>query len=345
MIAKENSSRSTTEKLRGRVPRLAFAGVGWIGRNRMQAAAESGLAEIVLISDPSTDCISEAMKIAPCCKHVASFEDMINHPDVDGVVLATPSALHMEQSVQAFKMGKAVFCQKPLGRNAGEVCAVVSAAATANKLLGADFSYRYTSAFQKIHPIIQSGELGKIFAVDLKFHNAYGPDKPWFYDLKLSGGGCVLDLGIHLIDLMLFALGFPQVEKVKGNLYAKGVSAKGREVVEDYANVLMELENEVSAQLSCSWNLQAGCEAVIEASFYGTNGGVALKNMNGSFYDFVAVRHWGTKMETLIQPPDAWGGRALVDWVQQLSVNPEYKPEAENFIKSAEVLDRIYGRQ
>lgn len=324
-------------------PKLAFAGVGWIGRNRMQAAAESGLADIIMITDPSLDCISEASKIAPGSRQVSSFEDTINDPGVEGVVLATPSALHMEQSVQAFRMGKAVFCQKPLGRNAGEVRAVIKAASIANKLLGADFSYRYTSAFKRIHSIIQSGELGKIFAVNLTFHNAYGPDKRWFYDLKLSGGGCVLDLGIHLIDLMLFALDFPGVEKVKSNLYAKGVSAKGKEVVEDYANVLMELENDITAQLSCSWNLQAGCEAIIEASFYGTNGGVAMKNINGSFYDFVGVRHWGTKMETLVYPPDAWGGRALVDWIHQLSIDSVYKEDAENFIKSAEVLDRIYG--
>jgi predicted dehydrogenase len=325
-------------------PKLAFAGVGWIGRSRMQAAVETGLADIVLITDPSYDCIREATKIAPGSKAVLSFEETINDLGVEGIVIATPSALHRDQSVQAFKAGKAVFCQKPLGRNAEEVRDVVEAASKANKLLSADFSYRYTAAFKKIHPIIQSGELGKIFAVDLKFHNAYGPDKPWFYDLKQSGGGCVLDLGIHLIDLMLYALDFPQVEKLKSSLYAKGVSAKGKDVVEDYANVTMELEDDVTAQLNCSWNLQAGQEAVIEASFYGTKGGVALKNVGGSFYDFVALRYWGTKSETLVQPPDAWGGRALVDWIKQLAVNPDFNSSANQFISSAEVLDRIYDR-
>ena len=310
----------------------------------MQTAAESGLADIYSITDPSVDCLGEAAKIAPATKVVGSFEDIINDTAVDGVVIATPSALHMQQSVQAFERGIAVFCQKPLGRNAGEVRAVVEAATCANKLLGADFSYRYTAAFQKIHSIIRSGELGKIFAVDLKFHNAYGPDKPWFYDLEQSGGGCVLDLGIHLIDLMLYALDFPEVNRVESSLYARGVSVKGKEEVEDYASVIMDLENDINAQLACSWNLKAGCEAVIEASFYGTNGGVALKNVNGSFYDFVGVRYWGTQSEMLVQPPDAWGGRALVNWVQQLAVNPDYNPEAEHFIKSAEILDRIYGR-
>lgn len=325
-------------------PKLAFAGVGWIGRHRMQAAATSGLADILLITDPSEECLNESIKIAPGANTTTSFEQVINDVDVDAVVIATPSALHMEQSVAAFENGKAVFCQKPLGRNAAEVQAVVNAAAKANKLLGADFSYRHTAAFMKVHEVINSGELGKIYAVDLKFHNAYGPDKSWFYDLKLSGGGCVLDLGIHLIDLMLYALDFPEVDRVQSSLFAKGASAKGKDVVEDYATVMMELENDVTATLSCSWNLPAGREAVIEASFYGTNGGVALKNVNGSFYDFVAQRYRGTKTEVLVQPPDDWGGKALIHWIEQLSKNTDLNSEAYQFISSAEILDRIYGK-
>jgi predicted dehydrogenase len=325
-------------------PKLAFAGVGWIGRSRLKAAAESNVAEIVLLSDPSQDCLHEATKVSLQSKTTSSFEDTITDANIDGVVIATPSALHKEQSVAAFENGKAVFCQKPLGRNLEEVTAVVNAAKKANKLLGADFSYRYTKAFQKIYSVIQSGELGKIFAVDLKFHNAYGPDKPWFYDLKLAGGGCVLDLGIHLIDLMLYALNFPQVNKVTSDLFAKGVSVKGKNAVEDYANVSLSLENDITAQLACSWNLAAGCEAVIEASFFGTNGSVALKNVNGSFYDFVGLKYRGTKTEVLVNPPDDWGGKALLRWIEDLSANSAYNNEAEQFLKSAEVLDKIYGR-
>ena len=132
--------------------------------------------------------------------------------------------------------------------------------------------------------------------------------------------------------------------RLKSHLYAKGNPVKGNDTVEDYANVLMELENDVNVNLACSWNLQAGCEAVIEAAFYGTNGGVALRNINGSFYDFVGLRYRATKTETLVEPPDNWGGRALVDWINKLAINPDYNSQAEEFIKSAEVIDRIYGR-
>ena len=63
-------------------------------------------------------------------------------------------------------------------------------------------------------------------------------------------------------------------------------------------------------QLACSWRLHAGCDAMISAAFHGTHGGAALRNVNGSFYDFVAERYRGTGRETLASPPDEWGGRA-----------------------------------
>jgi predicted dehydrogenase len=325
-------------------PRLAFCGVGWIGRNRMQAVAGSDLAEILLVADTSAECLAEASKIAPFSQAVHSLDEIISNPEIDAVVIATPSAFHMEQSIKAFEHGKAVFCQKPLGRTSDEVRKLLSASKKANKLLGADFSYRYTKAFKAVHQVIRSGELGKIFAVDLKFHNAYGPDKPWFYDLALSGGGCVLDLGIHMIDLMLYALDFPYVENIESSLYSKGVSCKGKQEVEDFANVQIMLEDDISAQLSCSWNLKAGCDAIIEVSFYGTNGGVSLKNINGSFYDFNAFRYWGTSSEIISSPPDDWGGKAMLDWVQKLASDPSFDSDTEKYLSSSEIIDHIYGR-
>ena len=83
-----------------------------------------------------------------------------------------------------------------------------------------DLSYRHTTGMQRIRELIRAGELGHVYAVDLVFHNAYGPDKPWFYDVALSGGGCVIDLGIHLVDLALWTLGFPRVRGVASRLFA-----------------------------------------------------------------------------------------------------------------------------
>jgi predicted dehydrogenase len=177
--------------------------------------------------------------------------------------------------------------------------------------------------------VIRSGGLGRVHAVDLVFHNAYGPDKPWFYDAALSGGGCVMDLGVHLVDLALWALDFPEVPDVSGKLFAGGERLGTHpDRVEDYAVATLELDTGAVVRLACSWRLQAGCDAVISAAFYGTEGGAALRNVDGSFYDFVAERYRGTARETLAVPPDAWGGRAAADWAARLLARRPFKVAA-----------------
>jgi predicted dehydrogenase len=324
-------------------PRLGFLGVGWIGRNRMEAIAAAGCAKIVGISDPSPEMRDGAASVAPGAERVATLEELLDL-GLDGVVIATPSALHAEQSITALERGVAVFCQKPLGRSAAEARAVVEAARRADRLLAVDLSYRFTEGMRRIRELVQGGALGTVYAVDLVFHNAYGPDKPWFYDRALSGGGCVMDLGVHLVDLALWTLDFPAVDGVSSRLFAGGAPLGARpEAVEDYATVRLDLATGAAVQFACSWRLPAGCDAVIGASFYGTGGAAALRNVDGSFYDFVAERFHGTARETLAEPPDAWGGRAAADWAERLARGARFDPDAERLVDVASVLDRIYG--
>jgi predicted dehydrogenase len=325
-------------------PRLGFLGVGWIGRHRLQAIIEADIADAVAIADPSPEMAREAQKLAPNAKIAAGVDDILT-TGVDGVVIATPSAMHAEQSILALSHGVAVFCQKPLGRTAAETRAVIDAARKADRLIGVDFSYRYTQGMQRIHQIVRAGELGRVFAIDLTFHNAYGPDKAWFYDPAQSGGGCVMDLGIHLVDLALWILDFPDVSEVRSKLFASGeLLAPSPARVEDYAIATLQLNSGTAVQLACSWRLQAGRDAIISAAFYGTNGGAALSNVSGSFYDFVAERYRGTAREALAGPPDAWGGRAAIDWARRLAAGTRFDADAEKLVTVSRVLDRIYGR-
>ena len=342
-------SEETTQKNREtKKVRLAFLGVGWIGRNRMEGLAKNDAVEISGIADPSEDNLQAALEVAPDAQRFSSYEELLES-DIDGVVIATPSALHAEQSIQALNKGKAVFCQKPLARDTAETRSVIEAARKNNLLLGVDLSYRHT-CFRKLYDIVQSGELGDIYATELVFHNAWGPDKDWFYNPKLSGGGCVIDLGIHLIDLALWSLNKPKVKEVRSNLFAGGKPLNNpAEQVEDYATALMNLEmengTESSLQLTCSWNLPAGQEADIQLNFYGTNGGVAFRNINGSFYDFKALRFNRTESEVLFEGPDDWGARAAAEWAERLAAGEKYNSETETLIDVAQVLDHIYGRK
>lgn len=325
-------------------PRIGFAGVGWIGLDRMKALMRSGAIEAAAIADSSPDMVAAALLEAPGARPASSFEELLAQ-DLDGIVIATPSALHARQSIAAFEAGLAVFCQKPLGRSRAEVEAVVAAARRADRLLGVDLSYRHTAGMKRIRDLVRGGELGRVFAADLTFHNAYGPDKAWFYDASLSGGGCLIDLGTHLVDLALWTLDVSSAAKVSGRLYAGGRALAGAgQAVEDYATAALVLEDGAEIRIACSWNLHGGQDADISAVFYADRGGAAFRNLGGSFYDFTAERLSGTSRETLAVPPDAWGGRAIVDWAGRLAAGGGFDPEAESHVEVARILDRIYGR-
>ena len=328
----------------GRLPRIGFLGTGWIGRHRLEAIHKSGEAEIAAIADICSENAREAARSMPNAETVGTLDELFGK-DLDGLVIATPSACHCSQAIRALEQGLAVFCQKPLARTALETEQVVAAARRADRLLGVDFSYRFTEGVQKIHRLVRDGALGEIYAADLVFHNAYGPDKQWFYDAELSGGGCLMDLGSHLIDLALWNFDFPRVKTVSSSIFAAGRLLQGtRDHVEDYAVASLALDSGAIIRIACSWNLPAGRDAVIESTFFGTQGGACFRNVDGSFYDFTAERFHGTSRETIAAPPEEWGGRAAVAWVRQLQEGGRFDPAAEKLVDVAAILDAAYGR-
>jgi predicted dehydrogenase len=299
-------------------PRLGFLGVGWIGRSRLEAIERSGAGVVAGTCDPAVGGTA------------GSYEELLES-GVDGIVIATPSALHAEQALAALERGLPVFVQKPLGRTAAETRAVVDAARRADVPLGVDLSYRHAEAFAAARATVADGAIGEVFAADLAFHNAYGPDKAWFRDPALSGGGCLIDLGIHLVDLAVWTLDL-RPQSIRGRLRG--------EPVETWATA--ELDH---VRIACSWNLHAGEDARIEAEFHGTDGGVRVRNVGGSFYDFRCELFRGTSTTTLVEPPDPWPGRAAVAWARSVAAGEGFDAAAgEELVRVAEILDRIYGR-
>jgi len=329
------------------VPRLGFVGLGWIGRNRLQSIVDAGVAEVAAVHDVQAEAAAAGLKLSPDAAVFSAFEELLNH-DIDGVVIATPNRFHAEQSIAALQQGIAVFCQKPLGRNAFETRRIVEAARNADCLLGVDLSYSAIPAMQTVSSLVARGLLGKVFAVDARFHNGYGPDKRWFYDFSFSGGGCVLDLGSHLLDLALSPLGYPRISHVQSSLFSHGdLLPKGSQAIEDYGAASIETADNTVINLSCCWNLNVGRDADISISFYGTEGGATLRNVEGSFFDFVGERFNGTKRETLSGTADSnwqWGGLATLDWIRRLASGECLDPDAERFVAVAETIDAIYGR-
>jgi predicted dehydrogenase len=326
-------------------PRVGFLGIGWIGSNRLKAIADSGTVAIAAIMDCNAQAAAAAASLVGEPPVLMTWEALLQQ-DLDALVIATPTALHAEQSIAALDAGLAVLCQKPLALEASQARQVIAAARRANRLLAVDMSYRYLRSVALVKQLIEAGEIGTVFAADLVFHNAYGPDKPWYYTPALAGGGCVIDLGVHLIDLALWILNEThEVRAVSSRLFSDGRALEaGEKVLEDYATARMDLASGTTVNLACSWRLNAGREAVIRATFYGTKGTLEISNVAGSFYDFSAERFTGTARMLLDQPPDNWSGRAAIAWCEALCRNRDYDPAIEYAATVAEIIDRIYGR-
>ena len=113
--------------------------------------------------------------------------------------------------------------------------------------------------------------------------------------------------------------------------------------MEDFAAATLTLAGGAAVRIACSWRLHAGQEAQIACAVHGTAGAAAMRNVDGSFYDFVADRFDGTTSRRLVEPPDAWGGRAAADWAARLAAGERFDPAAERLTDVAAVMDRIYA--
>lgn len=337
------------------VPRLGFVGLGWIGAMRLKALAEAGAAEVAALCESIPERLETTGAEHPAAVRFDDLEGMLDRSEelrLDGVVIATPNALHAPQTLAALDRGLAVFCQKPLALNAREAREMVRAARRADHLLGVDYSYRFTDGAQALRRMIQDGELGRVFSLDLVFHNAYGPDKPWCWDPALSGGGALMDLGVHLIDLAFWLLDDPEVRTVRGGVFRGGerlslgrMTPTGEVGVDDFATAWLDLrDGDVIANFAVSWNAHAGQDCVIRAATFGTGGGAEFRNVDGSFYDFELARFNGRSGEVVTRESRDWLGRAILDWASRLAAGSHYDPEIERSVAVSEVVDAVYGR-
>jgi predicted dehydrogenase len=322
--------------------RLGFLGLGWIGRKRLDAVAQCAGIEVVGLADAASDRATAAAERYPDAAVARDLEALLSC-GVDGVVIATPNACHAEQALACLERGVAVFCQKPLATDAAATARVIAAARAADRLLAVDFCYRHVQGMSELRRRVAAGELGQLLSIDLQFHNAYGPDKAWCRDRRLAGGGCVLDLGVHLLDLALWLQDAEQMQLVSAQLFERGRRVQaGDGAIEDLAIVELRRRDEAIVRLACSWNAHIGRGAAIAMRLLGTNGGAYWRNVNGSFYDFELDVTRGDCAQRLGAPPDDWGGKALLSWAGRLQHDSSFDSSVQPIERGATLIEEIY---
>ncbi|HEU4604480.1 MAG TPA: Gfo/Idh/MocA family oxidoreductase [Steroidobacteraceae bacterium] len=336
------SARPKLDRL-PRTPRLGFVGLGWIGRKRLDAVAASGAVEVAALADADSARIDDA-KQAYADAHVSPSLDALLDQELDGVVIATPNGSHAEQVVACLKRGLPVFCQKPLATSAADTQRVIEAARDADRLLATDFSYRHVQGMARLREILRAGELGEVLSMDLVFHNAYGPSKQWCHDRAQAGGGCLLDLGVHLVDLALWLQGSAELRVVSSRMFAQGsVRRAGSSAIEDLAYVELQQSNGGIVRIACSWHANIGCDAIIRADIHAQRGGASWYNVNHSFVDFNLEMFRGTERECIGASRDDWGPGALLQWIEQLRRDPSFDSAAWDILAGAGLIEEAYA--
>lgn len=214
--------------------------------------------------------------------------EAINDPQTDVVVIGLPNHLHQKAAILAAEAGKAVLCTKPLGRTATEAKAMLDAVEQAGVFGGYLEDLVYTPKTLKSIASVQSGALGKVLWTRSRETHA-GPHSDWFWDPEQSGGGALIDMGCHCIEIGRNFVG-------KANQPVEVVCWADTQVhpieAEDHAIGLVRYENGAIGQFEVSWTFRGGMDLRDEVS--GTEGTIRLDHfLRTGFEMFTAVGRGG----------------------------------------------------
>jgi predicted dehydrogenase len=179
------------------------------------------------------------------------FEDVLTD-DIDAVVICTPSNRHEAHVRAALQAGKYVLCEKPLALTAEGVESLLAEDGAAERLMVA-MNQRFRPDAVALRQFVAGGELGNVYYLKTGWLNRYRPRGRTWRDRKaVAGGGAFMDLGLQMLDLAMWTLGYPVPERVSAQMYARPDSE-----VEDAAAVVVRLEGDRMINLECTWNLLA----------------------------------------------------------------------------------------
>lgn len=221
-------------------------------------------------------------------------EEMLRKEKPDVVSIATPNKFHMPLTLAALKEGCHVLCEKPMAMNAGEAQTMLDAAEKAGKRIMINFSYRFNTQSQMLKREVERGTFGEFYYGRTFWHRRYGMPGfgGWFGNKELAGGGPLIDLGVHRLDLALWLMDYPEPEVILGSTYcpiaSKAAAASGKEfTVEDLASGMIKFKNGASLVVEASWAGHIKDREYMRTQLWGTEAGLVQKNLGGG-YEFDA---------------------------------------------------------
>lgn len=272
--------------------RVGMIGAGAIANDHCNAINKYDGAEVVAVADLSRKRRNDLQAKFDIPNGYAKWEKIIADIDCDAVAIALPNALHAPVSIAALNAGKHVLLDKPFALNYAEAKKVVATAKRKKKTLMLGMNQRYRQDAQMVKAIVDRGELGEIYHAKAYWYRRMGSPKfgTWFVNKSMSGGGCMLDIGVHYLDLALHLMDNWEPVSVSGQVYGKfghrgigeggwGKSDSNSKVkfdVEDFATALIKFRNKATLELNVSWVIHQENGNRDNVELYGTDAGVSL---------------------------------------------------------------------
>ncbi|MCU4800294.1 Gfo/Idh/MocA family oxidoreductase [Halobacteria archaeon HArc-gm2] len=271
-------------------PAVGIVGLGGMGTQHASNLAALG-ADVVGGSDVVTEARDEfaaAFDAVTFDDHVAMYDEL----DLDAVVITTPNAFHEPAATAALERDIHVLCEKPLADSLPAAERIVAADEASDAFCMVGFSNRFAAAPSLFRAYQADGEFGDVEAVEGAFVRRRGIPglDSWFTNEDLSGGGALIDIGVHAIDYALYLAGFPDVVEVSGvtrDTFISGESyvdpddfaggwdaTEGERDVEDSATLLLRCADDTTISLEVAWATNR--EPDHEFHVRGTEGGARL---------------------------------------------------------------------
>lgn len=284
------------------------------------------------------------------------YREMLKLDELDAVSVTTWNNGHAPITIEALKAGKHVLCEKPLALNAKLAEEMVKTAKETGKLLMVGFVRRFEENANYIKKAIENGELGKVYYAKTGYVRKWGNPGGWFCDKSRSGGGPVIDLGVHVIDLIRYITGKPKAVSVTASTfnylgakeYIKGISkyraqdSGDVDDVEDAATALIKFDNGMTLVFETSWVLHTK-ENHNYLELYGEKAGVQMEpdlefheEKNEYFVESKPViQKDSNKFSTIFD-------REIAHFVDCIQNGTECRNLAEDGLEIMKILDAIY---
>lgn len=324
--------------------RAGVIGLG-MGRHHVTAFKQAAGCQVTAVCDPDAKRLAQVVAEHQVAHTYASAEELIHGGQVDVVAIASPNFLHHPQTLVALEAGLHVICEKPLALNAKLAEEMVRAARQHKRKLAVHFNHRMTAHARTIARYCRQGMLGEVYFSRIVWHRRRGIPSGWFLQKKTSGGGCLIDLGVHMLDSCLFALGHPKVVSVVGQTQNRfgAVDASGRAMdVEDFVTAYLRTAGGAVIAMEISWASHHEHPEQMILAIYGDKGGIVRRSEHYQDRPLEVTRREGDLLTTTRLDTLDPGLSVHQDFIEAIRQDREPLCSGEHGVEVMRIIDAIY---